>query len=104
MQHSLNVVIKKMKQLIKLYEKTYGKDCIQANYYKIISRNLLLEHKYKDIVEKSGKPIYHYFMYSLPEYNNDYFYWLYNPYNPVRFACETFDSIEEIRIEFNKLK
>jgi hypothetical protein len=36
--------------------------------------------------------------------DRDYFLWLYNPYNPVRFAVETFDSIEEIRIELGRNK
>jgi hypothetical protein len=98
MEKTLDQVIKTFKQLIKQYEK----DSIERNYYEIIVKYLLLEHKHQEAVLKCGKPIYHYFKYSLPVRGRDYFEWLYNPHNPVRFALETFDSVEEIRIELGR--
>jgi len=96
--YTLNDVIKRFKSIISEYEKS--KDCdLQINYYKIIVKYLLIENKYKEIVLKSKKPLYHYFMYYLPQYGNDYFFFLYNTFNPVRYSCETFSSIEEIRNE-----
>lgn len=95
MEYTLDQVIKAFKQIINQLEK----DSIQRCYYEYIVKFLLLEHKHHDIVQKSGKPIFHYFKFSLPKNDNGYFEWLYNSYNPVRFAIETFDSIEEIRVE-----
>ena len=104
MEKTLDQVIKEFKRIIKSYENCKsGKDySLQINYYNIIIKYLLLEHKHYDIVQKCGKPIFHYFKYSLPKNDRGYFEWLYNPYNPVRFAVETFDSIEEIRIELGR--
>jgi len=99
--YTLDIVIKSFKTITKQYEKLKGVDCIEAHYYRIIVRDLLLEHKYSEQVENAGKPIYHYFKYQLPVFDNDYFLFLYNVYNPVRFAVETFDSIEEIRKELS---
>lgn len=97
-KYDLNRVIKEFKKLIK----ELPKDSLHRKYYEIIVRFLLLEHKYPYEVKKAGKPIYHYFMYYLPIRGADYFEFLYNPYHPVRFAVETFDSIEEIRLELKK--
>lgn len=96
--NDLNTVYKAFQKIVS----TLPKDSIQRTYYEIIMKYLLLEHKYKDIVEKTGKPILHYFKFCLPESNIEYFNYLYHPYNPVRFAVETFDSIEEIRIELGR--
>ena len=90
--NSLNTVIKTFKRILKIYKK----DSIEYNYYTCIIKYLLLEHKYPYIVKQARKPIYHYFMYCSPKSTKDYFEFLYNPKNPVRFAVETFDSIEEI--------
>lgn len=103
--NDLNTVVKSCKRLQKQWEFEKGLNCTEANFFKIIAEYLLIEYKYKIEVEKAGKPIYHYFMYRLPEFEKEYFRWLYDPYNPVRFAVETFDSIEEIRLELeNKTK
>lgn len=95
--YKLDQVISEFNKIVK----DFKPDSIQYNYYKIIVKYLLIEHKHSDIVLSCGKPIYHHFQYSLPKHGNDYFEFLYNPYNPVRFAVETFDSIEEIRNELN---
>jgi len=95
--YTLDKVIKEFKSIIKKTDNEMTK-----TYYEIIVKYLLLEQKHKDIVLLSNKPIYHYFQYSLPRIDKDYFLWLYSPYNPVRFAVETFDSIEEIRIELGR--
>lgn len=106
MQNTLNEVYKDLSKLIK--ETNNCKNISIANkeiiisYYKIIQEYLLLENKYKDEVETSGKPILHYFLYRLPSTFS--FEFLYNPYNPVRFAVETFDSIEIIKQEICKKK
>ena len=97
-KNDLNTVIKAFNKVIKIYPK----DSIESNYYRYIIKYLLLEHKYKDIVERAGKPILHYFEYQLPQPTREYFEFLYHTYNPVRFAIETFDSIEEIRNELNR--
>ena len=96
--NDLNKVIKAFKRIHKQAKKDNAPYWI-TEYSEIIIKYLLLEYIYSDIVKKSGKPIYHYFKYHLPEYSKEYFEWLYNPYNPVKFAVETFDSIEEIRKE-----
>ena len=104
--HSLDTVIKEFSSIIKELKKDKKIISITHDmkilYYETIVKYLKLEHKYQDIVEKSGKPIYHYFKYSLPVEDTAYFEFLYNRYNPVRFAVETFDSIEEIRLELKK--
>ena len=100
--NKLDTVIKECIKIQKQWEKEKGKTSSEANYFEYIVKYLLLEHKYKEAVEKAGKPIYHYFMYYLPQFSTDYFVWLYSPYNPVRFAIETFDSIEEIRLELKR--
>ncbi len=106
MEKTLDQVIKEFKKIIKTLEsdsKKFNKDySLQINYYNTIIKYLLLEHKYYDIVQECGKPIFHYFKFSLPKIDSGYFDWIYNPYNPVRFAVETFDSIEEIRIELGR--
>ena len=96
--NDLNKVVKAFNSIIK----SYPDDSFEASYYKIIVKFLLLEHKYQKLVKDSGKPILHYFQYHLPEPTREYFEFLYHPYNPVRFAIETFDSIEEIRIELGR--
>lgn len=96
--YTLDQVIKKLKSI----ESKYPKNSIQADYYNVIVKYLLLEQKYKEEVKQANKPIYHYFMHYLPQQDNKYFEHLYNPYNPVRFAVETFDSIEVIRQELKR--
>jgi len=91
--NSLDDVIKDFNALLK----NYSKGSIQHSYYSAITKYLKLEHKYKEQVETAKKPIYHYFKYKLP--STFTFGFLYHPYNPVRFAVETFDSIEEIKQE-----
>ncbi len=97
-KHTLDRVIKELTRIAH----EFPEDSVPHAYYKIIVKYLKLECKYKPIVLNCKKPILHYFEYSLPQSGNDYFVFLYNPYNPVRFAVETFDSIEEIRLEINK--
>ena len=99
--NSLDTVIKTCKLIQRKYEKQKGEHSIEASYYRVLVKYLLLENKHKEAVKAAGKPIYHYFMYHLPEFSNSYFEWLYNPHNPVRFALETFDSIQEIWLEIN---
>ena len=97
----LDKVIKDFKKAIPLWEK----DSWQKSYCEIILKYLILENKYKDIVLQSNKCIYYYFKYSHYNLTNkDYLDYLYNSYNPVRFAVETFDSIEEIKQELLKEK
>lgn len=98
--NSLNDVIKAFDRIIKKLDN----DNFYKEYLITIRKYLLLEHKYTEIVERSGKSIYYYFKYHLPQLNTGYFEYLYNPYNPVRFAVETFRSIEEIRLELEKEK
>lgn len=90
--YKLDKVIKEFKKI----SKEFPEDSIARNYYEIIIGFMLIEHKHKDIVLKCGKPIYHYFKHKLPMRGREYFEWLYNPNNPVRFSVETFDSIEEV--------
>lgn len=92
--NTLNSVIKRFNALIKESDNN-----LQKEYYKIIVRYLLIEHSHQEDVDACNKQIYHYFKYQLPVRGNDYFLFLYNTYNPVRFAVETFDSIESIRKE-----
>jgi hypothetical protein len=91
--NNLNDVIKDINNILK----TYKKDTIEHNYFTILIKYLKLEYKYQKEVELSGKPIYHYFKYKLPSTFS--FEFLYHVYNPIRFAIETFDSIEEIKKE-----
>jgi hypothetical protein len=96
--YSLDKVIKEFKSIINIYKKSNSNNSeIIINYYETIIGFMLIENKHKDIVEKCGKPIYHYFKYNLPQSHSEYFYWLYNNYSSVRFSIETFDSIEEVR-------
>jgi len=103
--YTLDRVIKEFKSIIKQCKKDKGisvtKD-MTITYYEIIVEYLLLENKYQKEVELAGKPIYIYFKHDLPRIDRGYFEFLYNAYNPVRRAVETFDSIEEIRKELNK--
>lgn len=103
--YTLDRVIKEFKSIIKQHKKDKGisvtKD-MTISYYEIIVEYLLLENKYQKEVELARKPIYIYFKYDLPRIDSGYFEFLYNVYNPVRRAVETFDSIEEIRNELNK--
>ena len=94
--NTLNQVIKDLKRLSKFCKK----DSISQKYYDILIKYLLLENKYKEQVEKSNKRILHYFLYKLPSQTS--FEFLYHVYNPVRYAVETFDSIEEIKKEQTK--
>jgi hypothetical protein len=96
--HSLDTIIKQFKTI----STQFKWDSVEYAYYKAIIQFLILENKYPEIVKSSGKPLYHYFQYNLPQSGHDYFTFLYNVYNPVRFAVETFDSIEEIRLELSK--
>jgi hypothetical protein len=103
--NSLNTVVKTFHAVIKELKKDRNKNSnndIHIRYYEIIMEYLLIEHKYQDIVKQSGKPIYHYFKYSLPDTTLGYFYYLYSVHHPVRFAVETFDSIEEIKNELKQ--
>jgi hypothetical protein len=95
--YSLNEVIKKFNSIIRKTD-----DGVKKSYYETIVEYLLLEREYTLEVRRAGKPIYHYFKFQLPNESTDYFHFLYNTYNPVRFAVETFDSIEEIRLELEK--
>jgi hypothetical protein len=95
--YTLDKVIKTFKKII-----SNSDNELLISYYEKIVEFMLLEHKHKDIVKKSNKPIYHYFQHALPHDTNDYFMFLYHTYNPVRFAIETFDSIEEIRLELKR--
>lgn len=99
--NNLDAVLKTFKAIIKELKKDKARNDIDTHikYYEIIVKYLLLEHKHQTIVEQSGKPIYHYFKYSLPTIHYGYFEYLYNPHSPIRFAIETFDSIEEIKNE-----
>jgi len=92
--NTLNSVIKSFKTA----QKEFEKDSIPYNYYGIIIKYLKIENVNQDIVNKCGKPIYHYFKYQLPMKGQDYFLFLYNTYNPVRFAVETFSSIAELNL------
>ena len=94
--NTLNQVVKDLKRL----SKSCKKDSISQKYYNTLVKYLLLENKYKEQVEKSNKRILHYFLYMLPSQSS--FEFLYHAYNPVRYAVETFDSIEEIRKELIK--
>ena len=96
--NSRDKIIKKFIQIHKL-SKNNNNQFIE-NYCNAIIKCLIIEAKYEDIIKACGKPLYHYFQYSMPKYTKDYFDWLYNPYNPVRFAVETFDSIQEIKEEW----
>lgn len=98
MEYTLDQVIKTFKKL----SKDFSAGSIEKAYYDMIVKYLLLENKHSSIVLQSGKPIYHYFKYHLPQPGSEYFRFLYNPYNPVRFAMETFSSIQEIHDELNK--
>lgn len=97
--YTLDQVIKAFLQLAKSQ-----KDPVISSYYETIVKYLRLEHKYMEAVLLARRPIYHYFMYALPMPGKEYFEFLYDRYSPVRFAVETFDSIEEIRQELNSSK
>jgi hypothetical protein len=98
MNNDLNTVLKAFKKIIK----ELPKDSLQSRYYSLICEYLLLEAKHQDIVNACGKPILYYFRYHLPNTSKEYFEFLYHVYSPVRFAIETFDSIDEIKNELNK--
>lgn len=87
-------VIRQFKRIIKKEQ-----NLLIRSYYLTIIDFLLLEVKYQEAVKLANKPLFHYFQYNIPKFGNDYFLFLYNTHNPVRFAVETFDSIEEIRQE-----
>lgn len=91
--YKLDQVIKEFKNI----SEEFPAEHMARNYYEIIVGFMLIEHKHKEIVLACNKPIYHHFQYSLPQRGNDYFLFLYNQYNPVRFSVETFDSIESVR-------
>jgi hypothetical protein len=91
--YKLDQVLKAFRGILKEMPENHEARC----YYEIIIAFMLIEHKHKEIVLECRKPIYHYFQYHLPERGRDYFEFLYNPHNPVRFSVETFDSIEEVR-------
>ena len=65
-----------------------------------LNRLVPLEKLDQERIEKSNKRILHYFLYTLPSQTS--FEFLYHVYNPVRYAVETFDSIEEIKKEQTK--
>lgn len=92
-----NHVINQFKTILKLVD-----DELIQSYYKIIIDYLILEEEYQDEVDMANKRIYHHFKYNLPNPSKEYFEFLYHVYNPVRFAVETFDSIEPIRLHLNK--
>lgn len=102
--YTLNQVIKEFKKI----SLDFSKDDIAINYYNVIIAFLLIENNHKDIVKQCNKPLYHYFMYHLPQPGREYFNFLYNVYHPVRFAIETFSTIgstsgaEEFKIDLEK--
>jgi hypothetical protein len=93
--YKLDQVIKRFKTIAQ----EFPENDIARDYYNIIVGFMLIEHKHKDIVLQCNKPIYHHFQYNLPNRGREYFEFLYNPHHPVRFAVETFTSIEEVKDE-----
>ena len=81
-----------------------GLNDIEVAYYETIIKYLWIEELFQDEVDQAGKRIYYHFKYNPPEVYHEYFTFLYDRYNPVRFAVETFDSIESIRIYIKENK
>ena len=94
--NTLNDVVRAFKKILRDLPED---DSLARNYYEIIVDFLLLEHKYAEQVDACGKNILYYFAHHLPVRGREYFEWLYNVHNPVRFSVETFDSVAEIREE-----
>jgi len=94
------------KQLLEYLEILKNSQNVLAETYFIIVYNFLfLENKYFDSVKESKKEINRYL--DLPKLETvedvlDKFAELYGVYNNVRFAVETFDSVEEIRLRLKK--
>lgn len=85
----------------------YNKFDIIIHYFTIIHNFLYLENRYFDIVKLSNKEINKYL--NLPKLESlddviSKFTELYDTNNKVRFAVETLDSIEQIRLILPELK
>lgn len=85
----------------------YNKFDIIIRYFTIIHNFLYLENRYFDIVKLSNKEINKYL--NLPKLESlddviSKFTELYDTNNKVRFAVETLDSIEQIRLILPELK
>jgi len=77
------------------------------NYFIILHNFLIIEKKFFNDVKMSNKEINKYL--DLKKLDNiddiiKLFYELYDPYSKIRFALETFDSIESIRIYLKTIK
>jgi hypothetical protein len=110
---------KRLREYIKILKKNYdlgfvkdkggdyNKFDIIIKYFIIIHNFLYLENNYFNIVKLSNKEINKYL--NLPKLKNldeiiNKFNELYDTNSKVRFAIETLDSIEEIRLLLPKLK
>ena len=96
-----NEVVKKFNFLIKNHN-----DNLAVSYYKWIVKAIELEQEYYTICTTSGKNVYSHFQNWLPiepNWNqmdmNNFFLTIYDVNHPIRFSIETFDSIEEIRLD-----
>ena len=102
-----NINQKRLREYIKLLKTNYddgfideyNKFEIMIIYFIIIHNFLFLENMFKDEVEINNKDLNKYL--DLPKIENintieEVFKNLYNVNSPVRFAVETFDSIENI--------
>ena len=77
------------------------------NYFIIIHNFLIIERMFIDIVTKSNKNINKHLQLSRLHNENDVmdlFFKLYDNNSLVRFAIETFDSIEEVKLYLQKHK
>lgn len=109
---------KKLREYIKILEENYDLGSVKdeggnfnsfdlyIKYFIIIHNFLYLENRYFDIVKLSNKEINKYL--NLPKLESlddviNKFTELYDTNNKVRFAVETLDSIEEVRLLKSKL-
>jgi len=79
----------------------------KSMYISILHKYCILELKYLKEVKEANKEILKYLKLCPPPRGmnpdlEDWFLYMYSRFNPVRFAVETFDSIEVIRKELSR--
>ena len=95
------LILRRYIKILKKQDPNFFNIDIFLDYFIIIHNFLLLEEKFKDKVVISNKEINKYLdLENTTDVSKilDKAKELYDPKNKVRFAVETFDSIEEIRI------
>lgn len=101
MKSSVLSKLKKIRKYLRILKNSDNPNDHAIKYFIILHNFLILEVKFQDEVNMSKKQINKYL--DLPEITSEdeilkLFLELYDTYSKVRFAVETFDSIEEIRV------